>query len=75
LDFMRDLVDAVDPVLGGALVDESTSPWVPGLERPSDLASLAARLVEVLGPSPAGRVSAGTVIATLTEHMGGAAAR
>jgi membrane dipeptidase len=75
LDFMRDLVDAVDPVLGGALVDEATSPWVPGLERPSDLASLAARLVEVLGPSSAGRVSAGTVIATLTEHMGGAAAR
>jgi membrane dipeptidase len=71
LDFMRDLVDAVDPVLQGALVDPGSSPWVVGLERPSDLAGLAGRIEDVLGPDSASRVCAGTVIDTLAQHMDG----
>jgi len=71
LDFMRDLVDAVDPVLQGALIDHQLSPWVEGLVRPSDLASLAVRIEAVLGPDAAGRVCAGTVIDTLARHMDG----
>lgn len=34
LDFMRDLVDAVDPVLGGALVDPDALPWVEASSGP-----------------------------------------
>jgi membrane dipeptidase len=68
-DFMRDLVDAVDPVLQGALVDPDSFPWVAGLERPSDLAALASRIQDMLGSDSAGRVCAGTVIDTLVQHM------
>jgi membrane dipeptidase len=70
LDFMRDLVDAVDPVLGGAMVDPDASPWVDGLERPADLAALAARLLEALGPQAGRRVCAGTIVETLAQHLG-----
>lgn len=69
LDFMRDLVDAVDPVLGGALVDPDALPWVEGLERPADLAALAARLEDALGPRVGRQVCAGTVIDTLAQHL------
>ena len=69
LDFMRDLVDAVDPVLSGALVHPDTPPWVGGLERPADLAALAARLEETLGPRAGRQVAADTVIDTLTRQL------
>ncbi|MCW2833655.1 MAG: dipeptidase Metallo peptidase family, partial [Nocardioides sp.] len=74
LDFMRDLVDVVDPVLGGALVDPDALPWVEGLERPADLAALAARLEDSLGPRAGRQVCANTVIDTLAQHIASAPA-
>ena len=35
-DFMKDLMEQVDPILGKALVDVSKWPFVPGLDRPKD---------------------------------------
>ncbi|CAB4651841.1 unannotated protein [freshwater metagenome] len=43
-DFMRDLIDHVDPVLGKTLVDVSKWPFVPGLDRPSDLVGFGEQL-------------------------------
>ncbi|MDN4172207.1 hypothetical protein QWY28_04560 [Nocardioides sp. SOB77] len=62
-------MDAVDPVLSGALVHPDTPPWVGGLERPADLAPLAARLEETLGPRAGRQVAADTVIDTLTRQL------
>jgi membrane dipeptidase len=48
-DFMKDLIEQVDPVLGKTLVDVTKWPFVPGLDRPSDLATFGDALVEKLG--------------------------
>lgn len=69
LDFMRDLMGMVDPILGDALVDLDTLPWVTDLERPADLAGLGPRLSERLGPEAARAVAAGTMIDTLVDLL------
>jgi len=56
-DFMKDLIDQVDPVLGNTLVDVSKWPFVPGLDRPSDLATFGDRLRERLGEELANDVA------------------
>lgn len=65
LDFMRDLMGTVDPILGAALVDLDELPWVPELQRPADLALLGPRLVERLGREAAEQVAARTMIEVL----------
>ena len=56
-DFMKDLIDQVDPVLGKTLVDVSKWPFVPGLDRPSDLETFGARMLERLGEELANDVA------------------
>lgn len=56
-DFMRDLIEQVDPVLGKTLVDVSKWPFVPGLDRPSELASFGKILQEKLGEERANDVA------------------
>jgi membrane dipeptidase len=56
-DFMKDLIDQVDPVLGKTLVDVSKWPFVPGLDRPSDLATFGTRMLERLGEELANDVA------------------
>jgi membrane dipeptidase len=56
-DFMKDLIDQVDPVLGKTLVDVSKWPFIPGLDRPSDLSTFGARLLERLGEELANDVA------------------
>lgn len=64
-DFIADLIETFDPVLGGALVDLGDLPIVPDLARPADLAGLGPRLVDRLGEATATQVAAGTMIETL----------
>lgn len=68
-DFLRDLVDTVDPILGSALVDPAELSWVPGLERPADLAALGPHLVGRLGREAAVQVASGTVVETLAKLL------
>jgi membrane dipeptidase len=56
-DFMKDLIDQVDPVLGKTLVDVTKWPFIPGLDRPSDLAIFGDALVEKFGEERAGYVA------------------
>ena len=56
-DFMKDLITQVDPVLGKTLVDVSKWPFVPGLDRPSDLATFGDALIERLGEERANEVA------------------
>lgn len=65
MDFMLDLMRQVDPILGGALVSIDDIPFAEGLRRPADLAGVASRLVDALGPE-AGSAVAGE---TLRRHL------
>lgn len=56
-DFMKDLITQVDPVLGKTLVDVSKWPFVPGLDRPADLASFGSVMLERLGEERANEVA------------------
>ena len=56
-DFMKDLMEQVDPILGKALVDVSKWPFVPGLDRPKDLASFGERLQERIGEDLANKIA------------------
>jgi membrane dipeptidase len=56
-DFMKDLIDQVDPVLGKTLVDVSKWPFIPGLDRPADLQTFGARMLERLGEELANDVA------------------
>lgn len=61
LDFVQDLFDLMDPVLGGVLVPADL-PTVPGLQRPADLAALGPLLVAALGEADARKVASGTMV-------------
>ena len=65
LDFVSDLVEQVDPILGGVLVEPSELGLIGDLQRPADLAGLSPLLVRRLGESSAARVAGGTLIAEL----------
>ena len=69
LDFMRDLSVQVDPILGGALVDLDTLPWVTGLDRPADLADLGPLLIERLGLDAATDVAWRTMATSLDNFL------
>lgn len=67
-DFMRDLIDHVDPVLGKTLVNVSEWPFVPGLDRPSDLAGFGAALVARFGVDLATAVASRSM-ASMLERL------
>lgn len=69
LDFMKDLSIQVDPILGGALVDINTLPWVAGLDRPADLANLGPRLIERLGIEAATDIAWRTMATSLDDFL------
>lgn len=56
-DFIRDLMGQIDPILGGTLVDISQFPFVPGLDRPADLARFGQLLIDSLGTDIANQVA------------------
>lgn len=56
-DFMKDLISQVDPVLGKTLVDVSNWPFVPGLDRPSDLETFGSLLNVRLGEERANYIA------------------
>jgi membrane dipeptidase len=66
-DFVADLIDAMDPVLGGVLVEDLGT--IDDLVRPADLAALGPRLVDRLGEADARRVAAGTLIDGLARLL------
>jgi membrane dipeptidase len=61
LDFISDLLDTADPVLGGALVEKQDLGLIEALQRPADLAALGPRLVARLGQADAAMVASGTL--------------
>ncbi len=65
LDFVSDLFEQVDPILGGVLVEPSDLGLIDGLQRPADLAGLGPRLVRRLGETGAAQVAGGTLVAGL----------
>ncbi len=69
LDFMKDLSIQVDPILGGALVDLNTLPWVADLDRPADLANLGPRLIERLGIEAATDIAWRTMATSLDDFL------
>lgn len=69
LDFMKDLSIQVDPILGGALVDINTLPWVAGLDRPADLANLGPGLIERLGIEAATDIAWRTMATLLDDFL------
>ena len=69
LDFMADLMPIVDPILGGALIDLTSIPFLKDVQRPSDLAALGQVLVDALGEEDAAWVGSGTLRHRLTELL------
>lgn len=68
-DFMRDLIDHVDPVLGKSLVDVSTWPFVPGLDRPSDLSGFGEQLIARFGEELAVAVASRSMTSMLERLL------
>lgn len=64
-DFIHELAQTVEPVLGGALVDLDDLPWVEGLLGPGDLAPLWDCLLSAFGEDVADAVA----WRTLTEGL------
>ena len=56
-DFMEDLLEVLDPILGAGLVDPGSLPFVAGMRDPSDLGPFGARLTSCLGAEIASRVA------------------
>ena len=68
-DFVKDLFETVDAVLGKALVDIDDIPMIEGLVRPADYVGLGDRLRERLGDDSAERVAAGNLIEFLRASL------
>jgi membrane dipeptidase len=68
-DFMRDLMTQVDPVLGKTLVDVSNWPFVPGLDRPADLAGFGEELEKRIGLDRAKDVAGGAMTAMMERLL------
>lgn len=56
-DFMADLLEVLDPILGAGLVDPRNLPFVTGMRGPSDLGPFGSELVGRLGAGTAQRVA------------------
>jgi len=69
LDFVADLFEQLDPILGEALVDTSKLPVIDGLQRPDDLAALGPRLVERFGHEDAEWVASRATIEMLERLL------
>ncbi len=61
-DFMEDLLEVLDPILGAGLVDPSDLPFVAGMSEPSDLGPFGALLAQRLGDETAQKVAGGNWI-------------
>ena len=68
-DFMQDLLEVLDPILGAGLVDPGNLPFVAGMRDPSDLRPFAARLTGRLGAELAERVAGGNWISFLRRVL------
>lgn len=62
LDFVADIFEQLDPIVGGVLLDSDQLGTIAGLERPADLAALGPMLVDRLGERDARAVAAGTLV-------------
>ena len=71
LDFMKDLMQHCDPILGGALTPLDSWPFVAGLDRPSDLANLGPALSVRLGEEAANDVAWKTMATKLDSYLPG----
>ena len=56
-DFMEDLLEVLDPILGAGLIDPGNMPLVTGMRRPCDLGPFSALLAGRLGAETAQRVA------------------
>ena len=56
-DFMEDLVEVLDPILGAGLVDPLDMPFVAGMRDPADLRPFTAQMTRRLGADTAERVA------------------
>lgn len=69
LDFVADIFEQVDPVLGGALIGPFELGLIDGLQRPADLAALGPLLEDRLGRAAAANVSSETMFAGLQRML------
>ncbi|MFY9331368.1 MAG: membrane dipeptidase [Candidatus Nanopelagicales bacterium] len=69
MDFMQDLMQQVNPILGGALVDISQIPFVDGLRRPADLAQVTAAMNDRFDAETADWLASGTLRHHLTRLL------
>ena len=67
-DFMRDLITQVDPVLGKTMVNIDEWPFVPGLDRPSDLDGFGEALIVRFGFDVATAVASRS-LASMLERL------
>ena len=68
-DFMEDLMEVLDPILGAGLVDPRDMPFVAGMREPSDLGPFTAVLERRLGAETARRVAGDNWIALLGRTL------
>ena len=66
-DFIDDVLRVVDPILGGALVDEF--PVVRGIQAPEDYPLVAQAVGELLGPGPARRIMSENLVGFLERVL------
>jgi membrane dipeptidase len=69
LDFVADIFEQMDPIVGGVLLDPDQLGTIDGLERPADLAALGPLLVDRIGQAQAGAVASGTLVDGLTRLL------
>ncbi|NIA25694.1 MAG: thermostable dipeptidase [Gammaproteobacteria bacterium] len=68
-DFIEDLINTVDPVLGKALVNLEDLSILEDMARPADLAGLGPLLIDRLGESDARAVASETMISLLERLL------
>jgi membrane dipeptidase len=69
LDFVADIFDQLDPIVGGVLLEPGQLGTISGLERPGDLAALGPLLIDRLGEADARAVAAETLVAGLRRLL------
>lgn len=68
-DFMRDLIDQINPILGKTLINTVNWPFVQGLDRPGDLPNFGEKLQEELGPETAEDVAWRNLVTVLQKCL------
>jgi membrane dipeptidase len=69
LDFVDDIFEQLDPIVGGILLEPDQLGTIDGLRRPADLAHLGPRLVDRLGMKMAAQVSSGSLIEAMSRLL------